>query len=228
MAVVTSAVIAGVGVAASISESRKSRSAARRAADLQAGASEESLAQQQQQFGIQQEQLAPRREAGLRALDRQQAFTGLLGPEAQQQAFDQFASSPGQQFLQEQGLRLLGTSSGVTGAGGGERLRELTRFGQGLASQEFGTLFNRLGGISGAGQAATAQGLGLGAQNIAGQTTTRQQQAEAQASGILGAQQARTQGFRGVLEQLPGLAGSIGGAFRGTPPPATTPPAGLL
>lgn len=61
------------------------------------------------------------------------ALMGVLGPEAQQQAYNDFVESPGTQYLREQGTRL--ADSGVRG---GERLKALTEFGQNLASQEIG------------------------------------------------------------------------------------------
>jgi hypothetical protein len=214
MAAVTGTVIAGAALANQVYSASEGRRAARDAADIQAEAAGESLLEQQRQFDLQQEQLSPYREAGGLALGQQQALLGLRGPEEQALAYSQFSESPAQQFLQEQGLRLIDTS----GLGGGERLRELTRFGQGLALQGFDDYYNRLGGIAGTGYSATTGGLGLGAQNIADRAASREMQAAARASGTLGAQQATTQGIEGVFSQLPGLVSGIQG-LRTPPPP---------
>jgi len=85
---------------------------------------------------------------GSSALDKQAALSGALGPDAQRQAFAEFEESPGVQFAREQGLRLVDSGSAATGAGGGERLRELTRFSQGLALQDLSEQFNRLGTVA--------------------------------------------------------------------------------
>jgi len=78
------------------------------------------------------------------SLQKRQSFSGALGEDAQREAFRQFEESPGVAFLREQGLRLAGSKSGIGGVGG-DRLRELTKFGQGLALQDFENQFRRLG-----------------------------------------------------------------------------------
>ena len=137
---------------------------------------------------------------GARAFDQQQALLGLLGPEQQQAAFDAFRDSPGQQFLRDRGQRaLVRNASAIGGLGGGNVRSALQQQGIGFAQQDFGNFFNRLAGISDQGLSA-ASGLGqLGANagsNIAGLLGT---QGQARASGILGAQQARTQGTENLL-----------------------------
>lgn len=150
---------------------------------------------------------APPIQVGLRAGQREAALSGALGPEAQGQAFSEFQEAPGTQFLREQGLREVETRAAVTGGGVGERLRELTRFSQGLALQDLSRQVGQLGTIAGRGLAAagTAGQIGL---------TTTQQQLAAQrqaavgtaagveaaarerAGGILGPEQILAQGLR--------------------------------
>ena len=211
MAAVTGTVVAATAVANSAYQGKKARDAAKDAARAQSRAAGESLSEQQRQFDIQQEQLSPYREAGGLALQEQQALLGLQGQDAQEAAYGRFSASPAQKFLEEQGLRLVNTSSAITGAGGGERLRELTRFSQGLASQGFDDYYNRLGGMSGTGYTATTGGLQLGAQNVANRALARQEGAEARASGILGAQEAQSRMSEDIISQLPGLTQQIGG-----------------
>lgn len=111
-------------------------------------------------FGETKEQLLPFIEGGRPAFEQQQALSGASGPEAQAQAFSDFQEDPGTQFLRDQGLRLVNTGAGATGGlGGGERLRELTKFSQGLALQDLSNRFNRLGAVTGTGLSA-AQALG--------------------------------------------------------------------
>jgi hypothetical protein len=103
----------------------------------------------------------------------QQALSGALGPEAQGLAFEQFQESPGVEFLRNQGLRLIESGAGATGGlGGGDRLRALTEFSQGLALQDLSNQFNRLGAVTGTGLTA-AQALG----GVSGQAAAGQSQA---------------------------------------------------
>jgi len=114
---------------------------------------------------------------GGQAFQRQQAISGALGPEEQGRAFQQFRESPGQQFIREEGLRFIESGAGASGGlGGGERLRELVKFGTGLAEQGINTEFGRLGEVADrglgvardvanltTGTAASAAGAGIGA-----------------------------------------------------------------
>ena len=104
---------------------------------------------------------APMISATLSGVDANQlmaAQSGALGPEAQQAAYNQFNNSPGQQYLQEQAERgLLRNQSAIGGLGGGRVRQELQRQAMGLAQQDFGNQFSRLGQVAGAGQAAAGQ-----------------------------------------------------------------------
>jgi len=159
------------------------------------------------------------------SLQAQQALSGALGPEAQAEAFANFQEDPGTEFLREQGLRLVTSGAGVSGnLGGGERLRELTKFSQGLALQDLGNRFNRLGATSAGEQALTAQqqaaATNLG--SLRSGLTAQQSGAivgegEAKAEGIVSS----AAGLRGGLTQLAGGVagfgggGGISGAFQG-------------
>lgn len=102
----------------------------------------------------------PYAQAGGQALQQQLALSGALGPEAFQQAYQE---SPQMQFLREQGERAaLRTAAARGGVGGGNVMKELARYGTGLASQD---LQNQIGNL----QALSAQGLGArgSAANIA-------------------------------------------------------------
>ena len=163
------------------------------------------------------------REQGL-SLGRQQALSGALGPEAQAEAFQQFQESPNVAFLREQGLREIGSGLGAAGKlGGGDRLRELTRFGQGLALQDLQNQFNRLGAAS-AGEenvirrqqqaAETAAGLRIGAAPTTAGLT--QSIGNAQAQGLVSSAAA----LRGGVQQVAGgvvggLSGGSAGALQG-------------
>ncbi len=107
-------------------------------------------------------ELQPFAQGGTQAFNLQAAQSGALGPEAQQQAFADFTSSPGQQFIRERGLQdVLRSSAAIGGLGGGNVREELLRRGQGFAAQEFGSQFDRLGALSRVGFGAAGQRAGL-------------------------------------------------------------------
>lgn len=114
------------------------------------------------------------------AFTAQAALAGALGPQQQQQAFSGYTASPGQQYLQQQGQQaLLANEAAIGGLGGGNVRRELMRQGIGMAAQDFGSQFNRLGQIAGTGlQAAQSAGQLRGAEagligDFAGQQSGR-------------------------------------------------------
>lgn len=165
------------------------------------------------QGGRQEEQLAGLSQRRDELLAQQQALPSQLSPlEQQQQAFADFAESPGTQFLREQGLRgVEGRSAALGGLGGGERLKELTRFSQGLALQDFGNQFNRLSALRASGQSAAAGLGGLRSQQAASTAAGLQTAGAARALGGLGAQQATAQGAEQLIGQLPTIFGAFGG-----------------
>jgi len=169
---------------------QQNKKAAKEAADAQARAAGFASAEQQSQFQITQEQVRPFREAGVQALEQQQALLGLSGQEAQQEAFATFESSPGQQFLRERGEQtLLRNQAAIGGLGGGNVRYELQREGIGFAQQDLQNQLARLASIAGQGQAATQNVGQFGAQTTGNVGKLLTQAGQAQASGIPGAQQ---------------------------------------
>ena len=183
---------------------------AEEAAALQAATTREGIAETRRQFDITQEQFTPIREAGLGALTSQQALIGLSGADAQQQAFAELQESPGQKFIRERQQKALLRSSGaIGGLGGGNVRTALQEQAAGFAQQDIQNQFGRLGQIAGQGQAATRDIGQFGesaSRNIAG---LQQAGGAARASGILGAQQAQSQGAGNALQ----IGGALLGAF---------------
>lgn len=106
--------------------------------------------------------LDPYMQGGGQAHDLQAALSGALGPEAQQQAFSSYSSSPGVQFAQKEAERaLLRNASATGGLGGGNVLRDLTQLAAGTAMQDFGNQFSRLGEVANRGYGAATTGAGL-------------------------------------------------------------------
>jgi hypothetical protein len=123
----------------------------------------------------------PYQQGGTTAFNQQLALSGALGRDAFNAARQE---SPYEQFLFEQGMRgNLAGAAATGGLGGGNVQRELTRFGQGLASQGLQQQIGNLNALSGMGMQgsqalsglATGRAGALGditlntAQNIAGQ-----------------------------------------------------------
>lgn len=202
-AITASVVVGAVGAS-------QASGAARDAAAAQQAASASAAAEQRRQFDISQEQAEPFRQAGLTALEQQQALLGLSGTEAQQAALQAFQESPGQAFLRERGEQsLLRSSAAIGGLGGGNVRSALQQQGIGFAQQDLQNQLARLGGIAGQGQTVTSNIAQLGAGTSANIGNLLQAGGQAQASGILGAQQARGQ-FLGQIGS--GLAGGALGA----------------
>ncbi len=128
---------------------------------------------------------------------------GEAGPD-----YSAFFQSPGYQFRQDEGIRAIDRSASARGQlMSGGTLRELQRYGQGLASSEFGNYANRLSAIAGIGQTAAFGGGQLGAQ-AAGQVGTSAANigqsvmagGTAQAFGAQNANNAFQQGLGGAVQ----------------------------
>lgn len=103
--------------------------------------------------------------------------------------------------MREQGLRQVGAGAAATGGvGGGERLRELTKFSQGLALQDLSSRFSRLGDVTGTGLQAAGDLGTLRGQATAGQAQALQFGGKGRALGIAGAGVAEAAGLAGAGE----------------------------
>lgn len=175
--------------------------ATKQAGDIQAQAAQAGVEEQRRQFDVTQESFAPFREAGVSAIGQQSALLGLSGQEAQQTAINQFAQSPGQQFLQERAQKnLLQNAAAIGGLGGGNVRSALVQQGVGFAQQDFNNQFGRLGQLAGQGQAATTSVGQFGAQASQNVQQGLANQAAARASGVLGGQQAIAQSNQGLFQ----------------------------
>jgi hypothetical protein len=127
--------------------------------------------------------------------------------------YSSFFKSPGYEFRYDEGIRALdrsAASKGMLMSGG--MMRELERYGQGLATSEFGNYANRLASLAGIGQTSAFQSgqIGSVAAGQVGQSSNALGQsiltgAEAQASGTVGAANAWQTGINDAAGALAGI-----------------------
>jgi len=161
--------------------------AASEAAGIQAGAAEAGVAEQRRQFDALQALLKPYTEAGLPALQQQQALLGLQGPEAEQAAIERIRGGETFQALAQQGEEaLLQRASATGGLRGGNIQGALAQFRPALLNQAIEQQYGRLGGMTQLGQRSAA---GVGAAGMETGTNVANllaQQGAARAGGELG------------------------------------------
>jgi hypothetical protein len=171
-------------------------SAAGEAAGIQAGAAQQGIEEQRRQFDALQALLKPYTEAGLPALEAQQAFLGLKGPEAERAAIERISGGETFQALANQGENaLLQRASATGGLRGGNIQGALAQFRPQLLSSLIEQQYGRLGGMTQLGQRSAA---GVGEAGMATGTNIGNllsQQGSAIAGGQLGEAKAYGQLF---------------------------------
>lgn len=212
MAIATGAAILGaaaIGAGASLIGGSQQAKAAKSAAKSQAKATKATIAQQERalerQIGLQE----PFRQTGVNAL-ADYATASQYTPFG----MDQFQADPGYQFRMSEGLKALersAASRGILQSGG--TLKDITRFGQDAASQEYQNAFQRylterqaklqpleyrigLGQAAASGQAAN---VGSTATNVGGLTTSL---GDIRSAGIMG----QSNAYNNMLSNISGLA----------------------
>ena len=200
-ALIGSAVIGGV---ASNKAAKTQAGAARDAADAQLQASREANALQQRMYeeGVARQQ--PFLQGGTEDYNRLRSLMSG-GPGAAQQFLQM---DPGYGFRLSEGLKALDRQAAARGGLiSGGALKAAQRYGQDVASQEFGNAYGRLASLAALGPqaAGVANALGQNYANQSGQNTMAGGQAAAQ--GILGAANARASGYMGMANSLSGALG---------------------
>lgn len=159
--------------------------------------------------------LDPYNKNGQSAQNLQAAYSGALGPEAQKAAFDSYMSSPNLKWLRDQGEESIMNQAAATGGvGGGDVLKELQKFGTGLASQDFQNSFDRLGTLSNQGINAAGT-MGNLANSAGGQISSNnmnaaQGQAQLAGQGASGAVQLGSQKASNTMNTAGNLAQVLG------------------
>lgn len=201
--------------------SKEQAKAAEQAAGTESQAIDKAIAFQREQYQQQREDIAPFREIGLQALETLAPGVQPGGEYVRDFTEADFQADPGYQFRIEEGNKALDRSAAARGRlQSGGHLRDLTRFNQGLASEEYGNAFNRfqieqgnkfnrLGSVAGIGERSTMQLNTLGsqygrdtAQNLVNQGRARASgytdAANAYAAGQIGSANAWAQGVNNI------------------------------
>jgi hypothetical protein len=208
------AALAGIAVGgATLISGMAQADAAESASAAQAGAAKEGIEEQRRQFDAVQKLLAPYVSAGAPALEAQQAFLGLKGPEAERAAIERIKGGETFQALASQGEEaLLQRASATGGLRGGNIQGALAQFRPALLSSLIDQQYGRLGGMtalgqqSAAGVGAAGQQTGVNVANLLGQ------QGAAQA----GAEIAQGKAFAAIPSAISGglgLFSGLGGKF---------------
>jgi len=131
---------------------------------------------------------------------------------------EQFQADPGYAFRQSEGMKALERSAAARGGLlSGGTLKGIQRFGQDLASQEYGNAFNRYQ-VERAARLNPLQSLmGSGQSSANTLTGAAGQLGQGQAQSQLAAGQARASGYVGSANALGGALGSIGQAASSYP-----------
>jgi hypothetical protein len=166
---------------------------ANKAAGTQATAADQSNQLQERMFNKQVELQEPWRQAGVNALNRMQSgdVMGMMDPSYK------FRFGEGMKALDRQAAARGGLISG--GA-----LKAAQRYGQDVASTEFGNAYNRLAGLAGIGQTATGATSNAAGNYGANAANTMMTGANARASGYVGGANALTGGLNQYLNYTQG------------------------
>ncbi len=180
--------------------------AAKKGAKAQVRAAELAVGEQQRQYDQTREDFAPWRAAGSDAIG---SLSAMLKP-----GYDH-TTSPGYQFRFGEGQRAVegsAASRGMLMSGG--TLKDLIRFGQGTAADDFNDQFNRTASVAAGGQQVNTTLGQLGANKANQVGDLRTQQGNARASGYVGSANAWIGGINNFNDRLSSMFG-FGGGFGG-------------
>lgn len=183
-----------VGAAASIGGALIGSKNASKAANAQVASADRAAETQLQMFNQSREDSTPWRVAGGQAIGQ---LSDMLQP-----GYD-YTASPGYQFRFGEGQRAVESGAAARGTlMSGGTLKDLVRFGDGVASQDFNQQFNRVASVASGGQQAN-QAIGALGANAANNIGNAQMQAgNARASGYA----ANSAAWGGALNNLASIA----------------------
>jgi hypothetical protein len=208
-----------IGGAAALGSGLLAKSGAKKAARAQTQAAQSAEQTQRQMFERQIQLQEPFRQAGMTAQQQIMQLLGIGGDAGAEgygslaRPFGQadFEQDPGYAFRQAEGMKALERSAAARGnLLSGATMKGIQRFGQDLASQEYGNAFNRFQ-IERAARLNPLQSLMGSGQSAANVMTGATGQAASNIGQMqLGAGQARASGYVGSANALAGALQGIG------------------
>lgn len=182
-----------IGAVASIGGALIGSSAAGKAADAQTQAAAMATAEQRRQYDLTRADFAPWREAGSKAIGQ---LSSMLQP-----GYD-YKTSPGYDFRFNEGQRAVESSAASRGMMmSGGTLKDLVRYGDGVASADYNDQFNRVASVAAGGQQVNSQLGQLGAQMATNVGNNMMAAGNARASGYAG----QAAAWGGALNNLAGM-----------------------
>jgi len=206
--------IAGIGT--SIWSGNKQADAASDAAKLQAAGQAAALEELKRQFDLSRADQMPWLTAGKDSLAQLSALMAPGGALTRKFGAADFEADPGYQFQLAEGEQAANRAAAARGGfNSGRTLKELMRYGQGLANTTYqdaynryntdqSNLYNRLAGIAGTGQTAATTLGDAGANYAANVGNTLTVGASAQAASRIAGANARTSGYMGAANAITG------------------------
>jgi len=199
---IASAIPSIIGVGQSLYGARQQRRAASQASQAQVQAGQQAIDEQRRMYEQIQGNMSPYTQAGAANLAQMQALNAG--------DFSSFHESPDYQFALSEGIKGLDRSAAARGrlysGGYGE---DLTRFGQGLATQNYGNYYDRLARLAGMGQQSASDLSRYGAAMAGGVGDILLGQGQARASAYQQRGDTNTQ----LGQALGGYVGDIFGQY---------------
>ena len=160
-------------------------------------------------------------EAAQDYLSEQNSLAGAAGGAGGEGfTYQGFEASPGYQWRLSEGLSAVDQSAAARGMlNSGATLKAAQRYGQGLASEEYGNQWNRLASIAGLGQAGTSLASSAASQFGAGAANTAAASGDARASAYINGGNA----WQNTLGNIAGFAGQAIGGLGGAAAQAAGP-----
>lgn len=187
--------------------------AAKKAAQAQAAAAAKDLAFQKETRDLIFARMDPFYQPGIVA---QNALSYELGLGDRPADYRGFETTPGYQFQLDEGNANINALAGAKGGlHSGATLQALQRYGQGLASQEYGTYLDRLTGVAANGQNAAGTTAGAATNAAAGVSNALTNIGNARASGTVGFANGLASGINNQIGMWQYQKGIGGGGMNG-------------
>jgi len=185
------------GIVGGISQGK----AAKRAAAAQENAANRQIDFQTGIYNDQTERFRPFLDTGTNALA---GYNFEMGLGERPENYGGFQATPGYEFRKQQGIGAIDASAAARGGlMSGKTLQDLTTFGDGIASQEYGNYMQRLAGMTDMGMGAAGMQATAGNNAAAGVSNALGNIGNAQAAGAIGQGNA----LAGTMNNLSGAFG---------------------